>query len=93
MVGYQADIVAGILGKVYDEQRRWLYIGNQLDTPANYNADEWNSYIIRCEGPRIRVWLNDVKTLDYIEPYYNKPYPVIGAIAHDGFIALQIHDP
>lgn len=92
MVGYQADIVAGILGKVYDEQRRWLYIGNQLDTPANYNADEWNSYIIRCEGPRIRVWLNDVKTLDYIEPYYNKPYPVIGAIAHDGFIALQIHE-
>ena len=29
---------------------------------------EWNDYRIRCEGPRIRLWLNGVKTADYTEP-------------------------
>ena len=27
----------------------------------------WNQHEIRCEGPRIRLFLNGVQTVDYIE--------------------------
>ena len=38
---------------------------------------------IRCEGPRIQLWLNGVQTVDYTEPDEK--------IARDGKIAVQIH--
>ena len=44
---------------------------------------EWNDYRIRAEGPRIRLWLNGVETVDYTE---TDP-----AIPRTGVIALQIH--
>lgn len=92
MVGYQADIISWKRGALYDEQRRWDFLGVQLASPDNYKANEWNDYIIRCEGPRIRIWLNGVKTTDYIEPYTNNPFEGIGIINQDGYIALQIHE-
>lgn len=92
MVGYQADIISWKLGALYDEQRRWDFLGIPLGAPANYKADEWNEYIIRCEGPRIRIWLNGVKTTDYIEPYTDNPFEGIGTICQEGHIALQIHE-
>ena len=60
----------------------------------DYNPKEWNSYIIRCEGPRIRIWLNGEQTLDYIEPFSDCPHPdaQIGKIPLTGYIALQIHE-
>ena len=48
--------------------------------------------VIRCEGPRVRIWLNGVKTTDYMEPFTQEPYERIGTIAQDGYIALQIHE-
>lgn len=92
MVGYQADIISWKHGALYDEQRRWDFLGMQLAAPANYNADQWNDYIIRCEGARVRIWLNGVKTTDYIEPFTDDPFEGIGTINLDGHIALQIHE-
>lgn len=92
MVGYQADIISWKKGTLYDEQRRWDFLGMQLGRVENYKADAWNEYIIRCEGPRVRIWLNGVKTTDYIEPYTDSPFEGIGTIAQEGYIALQIHE-
>lgn len=92
MVGYQADILSWKKGVLYDESRRWDFLGEQLGTPPNYKLDKWNDYVIRCEGTRIRIWLNGVKTTDYIEAFAEDAYPGIGAIAQDGYIALQIHE-
>ncbi|NDV81592.1 DUF1080 domain-containing protein [Bacteroides sp. 51] len=87
MVGYQADIIPWKWGALYDEQRRWTFLGTSLNTEEVKKVtryDEWNSYIIRCEGPRIRMWLNGIQTLDYIE--YDP------AIPQTGYIAVQIHE-
>lgn len=93
MVGYQADILSWKRGALYDEQRRWDFLGMQLGTPVDYKANEWNDYIIRCEGPRVRIWLNGVKTTDYIEPYTDEPFEGIGTtVSQDGHIAFQIHE-
>jgi hypothetical protein len=45
--------------------------------------EDWNDYEIRCEGNRIRLWLNNELTVDYTEPDAD--------IAQSGVIGLQIH--
>ena len=45
--------------------------------------DDWNEYVIRCEGPRIRLWLNGKPTVDYTEEDEK--------IEKSGIIGLQIH--
>ena len=72
LYGYQAEIdptdrswSAGI----YDEGRRgWL---DPLDdNPAAREAFDrggWNEYRIRCEGPRIRTWVNGVPAADLLD--------------------------
>ena len=85
MVGYQADLGAGYDGALYDESRR----NKMLSQPKKELLDmllkkeEWNDYRIRCEGPRIQLWLNGTQTVDYTE---NDP-----AIPLEGIIGLQIH--
>lgn len=91
MVGYQADIISWKKGALYDEQRRWTFLGLPQDEPQNYKADKWNDYVIRCEGNRVRIWLNGVKTTDYIEPYTDDVCEGIGTMPQEGHIALQIH--
>lgn len=44
---------------------------------------EWNDYVIRCEGKRIRLWINGLQTVDYTEED--------DAIEQAGVIGLQIH--
>lgn len=92
MYGYQVDIISWKKGALYDESRRWDFNGMQLDAPSNYNAFEWNDYVIRCEGPRIRIWLNGVKTTDFIEPFTIEPFEDLGIINTYGHIAVQIHE-
>ncbi len=94
MVGYQGDIISYRFGALYDESRRWEFLGEQLHRPENYRVDKWNDYVIRCEGPRVRIWLNGVKQTDYIDPFYDTYYPVpgIGEIFKEGYIAVQIHE-
>jgi len=83
--GYQADVGQDYWGALYDESRR----NRVLDKPDKkildnlVKSEDWNEYTIRCEGPRIRLWLNGTLTVDYTEKDEK--------IARTGIIGLQIH--
>lgn len=83
--GYQADMGIGYWGALYDESRRNKVLAgpDHEKMKSVVKADEWNEYVIRAEGPRIRIWLNGVQTVDYVE---SDP-----KIETSGVIALQIH--
>ena len=89
--GCEADILVRRIGGLYDEKRRSDFLGMELGQPENYRPDEWNEFIIRCEGPRVRLWLNGVQTTDHIEPYTDRPLEGFGTVGQTGRIALQIH--
>jgi hypothetical protein len=85
MIGYQADLGDGWWGCLYDESRRRKVLAGP---PAeqrgrNVKRDDWNEYLVRCEGPRIQLWINGQQTVDYTE---TDP-----AISQKGLIAVQIH--
>jgi hypothetical protein len=87
MIGYQADCTPGLWGGVYDESRRRAFLGIRMHAEETVKAvkpADWNQCVIRCEGSRIRVWVNDVMTLDYTE--------ADASIPRSGFIGLQIHE-
>jgi hypothetical protein len=82
--GYQADIGEKYWGCLYDESRRnkvLVQAPAEIDTALH--KDDWNRYVIRAEGNRIRLTLNGVATVDYREEDE--------AIARKGIIALQVH--
>ena len=86
MIGYQADAAKNYWGKIYDESRRRKVISELLNPEAlakAVKADGWNHYRIVCEGPRIRMWLNDVACADYVEKDPKIPL--------EGHIGLQVH--
>jgi hypothetical protein len=83
--GYQADIGQDYWGALYDESRRNKVLARP-DAKALEGLvkhDEWNDYVIRCEGPRMRLWLNGKLTVDFTEPD--------DKIERTGIIGLQIH--
>ena len=83
--GYQADAGQDYWGALYDESRR----NKVLAKPAKevveklVKHDDWNEYVIRCEGPRIKLWLNGTLTVDYTEEDEK--------VEKSGIIGLQIH--
>lgn len=83
--GYQADMGEGYWGALYDESRRnKVLAGPDKDTVAKaVKLHDWNEYVIRAEGKHIQLWLNGVKTVDYMEQDEG--------IDAKGVIALQIH--
>ncbi|MCH9654593.1 MAG: DUF1080 domain-containing protein [Planctomycetes bacterium] len=85
VIGYQADLGNGYWGCLYDESRRKKILAgppkDQRDLPVRMN--DWNSYRIRCSGPRIQIWINGVQTVDFTEEDTQIPLK--------GIIALQIH--
>lgn len=89
VIGYQCDMGdmadRSIWGSLYDESRRrtMLAHGDAAKLAAAVNRDQWNSVVIRCEGPHIRIWVNDLQTVDYTEPQADIP--------QTGIIGLQIH--
>ena len=85
VIGYQADFGAGFDGALYDESRRKKMLAKPAAEVVKtaLRPGEWNDYRIRAEGPRIRLWLNGVQTVDYTEPEAGLPAT--------GLIALQIH--
>lgn len=85
MSGYQADLGEGYWGALYDESRRNKVLTKPDDATMKkaLKPGEWNEYEIRCEGPRIRLFLNGTQTVDYTE---TDP-----AIPQQGIIGLQIH--
>ena len=84
IIGYQADIGKGYWGDLYDEHRRGLLIKADTSTLKHIlKEDGWNSYIIRCKGKHHQLYINGVKTVDYIEKDPKVPTK--------GIIAVQIH--
>ena len=85
MIGYQADLGDGWWGSLYDESRRakMLATADPQVVKAAVKHDDWNDYKIRCEGKRVRLWINGRQTVDYTEPD--------DAIEQRGLIGLQIH--
>ena len=84
VIGYQADIGEKYWGCLYDEHRRNKILAQApkaLDDVLK--KDGWNRYVIRAEGNRVVLKVNDLTTVDYREPD--------DQIARDGIIALQVH--
>jgi len=84
MLGFQADCAKGIDGFLYDESRRRVFVAKPDDeTIACLGIGEWNRYHVRTEGPRVRLWLNGIPTVDYVETDPKIPLR--------GRIGLQLH--
>jgi hypothetical protein len=84
--GYQADMGdPGWWGCLYDESRRNRVLAKSDTQAVNrvLQRGDWNEYVIRCEGKRIRLTLNGLQTVDYVETEPDIP--------DYGIIALQIH--
>lgn len=58
-------------------------LDSKAENAKKLGIGEWNRYRVRAEGPRIRLWINDVLTVDYTEKE--------AGIPRTGKIALQIH--
>ena len=85
MVGYQCDIGEGWFGALYDESRRnKVLVKPESDAVKKaVKIEQWNEYRIRCEGRRIRSWINDEAMIDYTEPDET--------LEQHGLLGLQIH--
>ena len=89
VIGYQCDMGEAqgksIWGALYDESRRRKFLaqGDAAKLAQIVRADDFNELRIRCEGPRIQIWVNGFQTVDYTE--------ADDKIARTGIIALQIH--
>jgi len=85
MIGYQADMGQHFWACLYDEGRRHRILAKpdpkQLDRVLK--RDEWNDYVIRCEGRRVQLWMNGYQTVDYKE--------ADESLEQVGVIGLQIH--
>jgi hypothetical protein len=83
--GYQADMGEGWWGCLYDESRRNKVLAKPDEAALKHvlKPNDWNEYVIRCEGKRIQLWLNGLQTVDYTEAEED--------IEQTGVIGLQIH--
>lgn len=84
-IGYQADLGAGYWGAIYDESRRNRVLLAPRDSLIERILDPtgWNHYRILAQGPRIQLFINGERTVDYTETEPD--------IAQSGVICLQIH--
>ena len=85
MIGYQADMGQQYWGSLYDESRRNKTLAGPTadEIKRVLKPNEWNDYVIRCQGRHIQLWLNGVKTVDYTEADEK--------LEQKGLIGLQIH--
>ena len=88
VIGYQADI--GWVGKgtcwgaLYDESRRRKFLAESPELALkSVKKGEWNTIKVIAKGKRIQIFLNGVRTVDYIE--------ADPKIETTGVIALQVH--
>ncbi len=84
MIGYQADLGDNWWGCLYDERRHKLLTGPpEAERSKIIRRDDWNEYVIRCQGRRVQFWINGKQTVDYTEPDLTIPQV--------GVFGLQIH--
>ena len=86
VIGYQADLGdPEWWGCLYDESRRKKVLAKSDLAAVNrvLKRNDWNEYVIRCEGRRVQLSINGVQTVDYVEPD--------DSIEQSGVICLQIH--
>ena len=89
MIGYQCDMGFAaekpIWGALYDESRRRKFLAepDAEKLKAVLKSDDWNELVVRCEGPRIQIWVNGLQTVDYTE--------ADDKIPRRGRFGLQIH--
>lgn len=85
VIGYQADLGQNYWGALYDESRRRKVLARPKaeELAKVLKKNDWNEYVIRCEGKRIQLWINGYQTVDYTEPD--------DSIEQKGVIGLQIH--
>jgi len=84
--GYQADMGdPAWWGCIYDESRRNKVLAKSNIDEVNkvLKRDDWNDYMIRCEGKRMVLAINGVQTVDFTEPDPK--------IEEYGIVAVQIH--
>ncbi|MEC9095279.1 MAG: DUF1080 domain-containing protein, partial [Planctomycetota bacterium] len=89
VIGYQCDM--GVMGEnniwgwLYDESRRRRFLVEAPQKPLvdHFKKDDWNDVVIRCKGAAIKVMINGVTTVDYVEKEAD--------IAREGIIGLQVH--
>jgi len=84
--GYQADMGdPSWWGCLYDESRRnkVLAKSNMEEVNKVLKRDDWNEYLIRCQGKRIVLVINGLQTVDYTETE--------DTVEDHGVIAVQIH--
>lgn len=84
MIGAQFDLdrTRPSSGRLYDEARR-LLLQDVPDDPISrkaFKGDDWNLIVIRCEGDRLRSWVNKIPIVDYID-----------SVDLDGILAFQVH--
>jgi Domain of Unknown Function (DUF1080) len=85
VIGYQADMGQHYWGALYDEsRRRKILAGPNLDELNKVlKREDWNDYVIRAEGKRVRLSINGFQTADYTE--------TDDSVEQRGRICLQIH--
>ena len=77
--GPQADIGPGWWGKLVESEGRgtlWDKSGE-----AHVKKNDWNSYEIRANGPRVQTWINGQLCVDLTD----------AKLARRGHLALQLH--
>ena len=73
-----------IWGWLYDESRRNKFLVEAPQKPVvdHFKKDDWNDVVIRCQGAKIKVVINGIKTVEYVEKEVG--------IARTGIIGLQV---
>jgi hypothetical protein len=85
VIGYQADMGQQYWGALYDESRRRKVLAQPNVEELNkvLKRGEWNAYVIRAEGKRVRLSINGYQTVDYTE--------ADESLEQKGLICVQIH--
>ncbi len=89
VIGYQCDMGAAfgrpIWGALYDESRRRKILaeGDKKQLKSALKPNDWNDFVIRCQGGVIQIWINGLRTVNYRE--------TDDSIERSGVIGLQIH--
>ena len=87
--GYQCDMGRSerrlIWGSLYDESRRRKFLaqGDNERLAKVFKPNDWNQFVVRCQGKHIQIWVNGLQTVDYKEKD--------AKIEQRGIIGLQIH--